>query len=245
MSSIKHSFAAQSKSVSFDQGLREYMVGVFGNMCLALVITGLVSFFVYSNPNISALFYSQTATGYSFSGLGWVVALAPVAFVFFFSYKISSMSTDTARVMLWVYSALMGLSLSTVFIAFTGESIAKIFFITASMFASMCIYGYTTKRDLTGMGSFMLMGLIGVLLASLVNFFLPTPSPALGFVVSILSVIIFTGLTAYNVQRITNIYWSLPSGSDRDKAAVMGALNLYLDFINIFLALLRLFGNRR
>lgn len=244
MDFMKQSFSAQSKAVSYDKGLREYMVGVFGNMCLALIITGLVSFLLGYRPELMALFYTQTAKGgIGLSGLGWIATFAPIVFILLFNYKIQSMSTNTARVMLWLYSALLGISLSPLFLMYTGESVAKIFFITSSLFAAMCIYGYTTKRDLTSFGAFFFMGLIGVLLASLVNMFLQ--SPAIEFVVSIITVLVFTGLTAYDVQRITNIYYGVPASEMRDKAAVLGALSLYMNFINLFIAMLKLFGNRK
>ena len=240
---MKNSFAEHSKAVTQDSGLREYMIGVFGNMCLALIITGVVSFLLAYRPDIMALFYAQTAKGYGLSALGWIITFAPVVFILVFNYKIHSMSANTARMMLWFYSALLGLSLSPLFMMYTGESVARIFFITSSIFASMCIYGYTTKRDLTSFGSFLFMGLIGVLLASLVNMFLQ--SPAIEFVVSLITVLVFTGLTAYDVQRITGIYYGMPASEMRDKAAVIGALSLYMNFINLFISMLRLFGHRK
>lgn len=232
-----------SKVAAYDQGLREYMIKVFNYMCIALAITGVVSYVVISTPLIN-LFFSHTPDGsYGLSGLGWLFMVAPLVFVFFFSYKIHSMDLSTAKMMLWVYSALMAVSLSPIFLMYTNESIARVFFITASVFAAMSIYGYTTKRDLSSWGSFLIMGLIGVVIASVVNIFMQ--SPAIQFVISIVSVLVFTGLTAYDVQKIVNIYESLPNSQVRDKAAVMGALSLYLDFINLFLSLLRIFGDRR
>jgi FtsH-binding integral membrane protein len=231
--------AQNVRSVSYDEGLRSYMIGVFNNMFVALLITGLTAFFTISTP-ILELFFSPTG---SLSGFGWLVTFAPLAFVFFFSYKLMTVQTSTARLMLWGFSALMGLSLAPIFLAYTAESITRVFFITSSMFAGMSIWGYTTKRDLTGMGSFLVMGLIGIIIASLVNIFMQ--SSAINFVVSFISVIIFTGLTAYDVQKIARIYQVSAAGDLRDKLAIQGALSLYLDFINLFLSMLRLFGDRK
>ncbi len=225
-------------------GLRKYMLGVFGYMSLALFITGIVSFFTASTPALMNLFYSVGADGrYGMSGLGYLVAFAPLIFVLTFSFGIQKMSVSAARITLLAFAAVMGLSLSFVFLSYTGESIARTFFITASVFFAMSIYGYTTKRDLTNFGSFLMMGLIGLVIASLVNMFLQ--SSAMAFITSILGVLIFTGLTAWDVQKIANIYWSMPAGEQREKAAVMGTLSLYMDFINLFLFMLRFFGNRK
>ena len=232
-----------AKPIAYDKGLREYMIKVFNYMGGALAATGLVSFLVLSTPMINMLFAQTAKGGYGLSGLGWIFTFAPLAFVMFFAFKIQTMRAETAKLMLWVYSALMGVSLSPVFLLYTGASIARVFFISASVFASMSIYGYTTKRDLTSMGSFLIMGLWGVIVASIVNVFMN--SPAIHFITSVVTVLIFTGLTAYDVQKIVRIYETTPRGEIREKAAVMGALSLYLDFINLFLSLLRLFGDRR
>lgn len=227
-----------SSSKTYDLGLREYMIGVYNNMLIALAITGITSFFTISSGLIGA-FFSTTGM----SGLGYLALFAPFLFVMFLGFKIQSMEPAKARMMLWVYSGLMGLSLSPIFLAYTGESIARVFFISASLFGAMSIYGYTTKRDLTAMGSFLFMGLIGIIIASVVNIFMQ--SSALYFVVSVLGVLIFTGLTAYDVQKIARMYHHAPTAKDRARFSVVGALTLYLDFINLFLMLLRLFGNRR
>lgn len=223
---------------TYDQGLREYMIGVYNNMLIALLITGATAFLTL-NTGLMHLFFTPEGM----SGLGYLVLFAPLIFVMFFSFKLHSMAPEKARIMLWVYSGLMGLSLTPIFIAYTGASIARVFFITASVFGAMSIYGYTTKRDLTQMGSFLIMGLIGIVIASLVNIFMQ--SSAIYFVVSVISVIIFTGLTAYDVQKIANFYHHAPNAEARNRYAVMGALSLYLDFINLFISLLRLFGDRR
>lgn len=242
MVNFSKSRTVNSSAKSYDLGLREYMIRVFNYMCLALCITGVTSFATIST-NFITLFYSHSANGVALSGLGWLFTLAPLGFVMFFSSRMHSVSTEKAQLMLWIFSGLMGLSLAPIFLLYTGSSITRVFFITASVFASMSIYGYTTKRDLTKFGSFLMMGLIGIIIASLVNIFMQ--SPAIYFVTSCIGVLIFTGLTAYDVQKIVHTYKSLPAGRARDNAAVVGALSLYLDFINLFLMLLRLFGNRR
>jgi len=235
---------ATAGSKTYDKGLRDYMLGVFGYMSLALFITGIVSFFTASTPAIMDLLYTTSADGKTgLSGLGWLVTFGPLIFVLIFSFGIQKMSVATARLTLLAFAAVMGLSLSSIFLSYTGESIARTFFITASVFAAMSIYGYTTKKDLTNFGSFLIMGLIGLIIASLVNLFLH--SPAISFITSIIGVLIFTGLTAWDVQKISNIYWAIPAGEQRDKAAVMGTLSLYMDFINLFLFMLRFFGHRK
>jgi FtsH-binding integral membrane protein len=176
--------------------------------------------------------------------LAWVVMFAPIAMAIYMGAKIHSLSIQGAQFCLGIFSALMGLSLSTIFLVYTGESIARVFFITASIFGAMSLYGYTTKKDLTSIGSFMLMGLIGILIASLVNIFLA--SSMIHFTVSVLGVVIFTGLTAYDVQRVKENYNFMGGNQEiAEKASIFGALTLYMDFINLFVMLLRLFGNRR
>ncbi len=225
---------AGQESAAVDQGLRSYMQKVYNYMAGGLGITGVVAMLTASSPAMLNAIYGTP--------LQWVVMLAPLAFVLFLSFKVTSMSTQAAQATFWAFAAAMGLSISYIFLAYTGASIARIFFITASVFGAMSIYGYTTKKDLTGMGSFLIMGLIGVILASIVNLFMQ--STGLQFAVSVLSVIIFTGLTAYDTQKIKQLYFVV--GEEHlGKAAIMGALSLYLDFINLFIQLLHLFGNRR
>ncbi|MES2677521.1 MAG: Bax inhibitor-1/YccA family protein [Pseudomonadota bacterium] len=230
----RSSFASASSTV-YDAGLRQYMLKVYNNMGFALVISGLVSFFVSNSPALMQAIFGTP--------LQWVVLLAPIGFVFFFGAKINKISAASAQNYLWIFAGLMGLSLAPLFMIYTGASIAKCFFITASLFGAMSLYGYTTKKDLTGMGSFLMMGLIGIILASLVNIFLK--SSGLDFAVSIISVIIFTGLTAYDAQRIKSMYYQLADSESISKAATMGALSLYMDFINLFITMLRFFGDRR
>lgn len=220
---------------AFEEGLRGFMQRVFVYMGLGLAVTGLAAFFAVTNPSLQAFLFAP--------GMSWVILLAPLALVMFLSFRINSMSFSAAQTTYWIYAALMGLSLTPVLMMYQIESVARIFFITASVFGSMALYGYTTKKDLTSMGSFMLMGLIGVIVASLVNIFMQ--SNMMTLVTSALSVIIFTGLTAYDVQKLKDIYYQADTPETSGKMAVMGALTLYLDFINLFLALLRLFGNRR
>ncbi|WP_032113481.1 Bax inhibitor-1/YccA family protein [Candidatus Paracaedibacter symbiosus] len=223
------------QATQLDSGLRSYMQSVFNLMALGLALTGFIAFAAAQSPELVHILYMTP--------LKWVVLLAPVGVVFYLSYQIQNLSQSTAQLLFWVYSGLMGLSLGTIFLLYTSQSITRVFFITAAMFLSMSLYGYTTKKDLTSMGSFMIMGLFGIVIASLVNIFLQ--STGLQFVVSVLGVVIFTGLTAYDVQKIKDAYYSSAAGETIGKVAIMGALTLYLDFINLFMSLLRLFGDRR
>jgi hypothetical protein len=172
-----------------------------------------------------------------------VLVLAPLGMVFFMSYRINQLSVSAALTMFFIYAGLLGLSLASIFLVYTGESITRVFFISAATFGAMSLYGYTTQRDLTGVGSFMLMGLIGIIIASLVNIFLA--SSGLAWAISVIGVLIFVGLTAYDTQRIKEMYSVNDDGTVAGRKAVMGALSLYLDFINLFLMMLRLFGDRR
>ena len=228
-----------------DQGLRSYMLKVYNYMASALVLTGFVALLTakFAVVSFEPLIYSNFGKTLYQSGLAWVVMLAPLGVVFYMSFGIAKMSASKAQTVFWIFAALMGLSLSSIFIAYTEASIARVFFITAGTFGAMSIYGYSTKRDLTKFGSFLMMGLIGIIIASLVNLFMK--SAMMYFVISILGVLIFVGLTAYDTQKIKNMYLVSDSGELMGKKAVMGALTLYLDFINLFIMLLRLFGQRR
>ena len=220
-----------------DEGLRSYMLSVYNYMGLALVMTGLTAFATAQSPAMLNLIFGTP--------LKWVVMLAPLGFVFFLSARISKMSASAAQMSFWAFAVLMGLSLSSIFIMFTGASIARVFFITAATFGAMSLYGYTTKADLSKYGTFLFMGLIGVVIASLVNIFLE--SSALHFAISVIGVLVFVGLTAYDTQAIKEEYLGgleTAGGEVVTKGAIMGALRLYLDFINLFLMLLQLFGNR-
>lgn len=225
-----------AKSVSsYDLGLRSYMISVYNNMGIALAITGALAYLVASVPALFSLFFGTP--------LSYVVMFAPLIMVFFVLPKMMSYSVEKARASLWVFSGLMGISLASIFVVYTQESIARVFFITASTFGAMSLYGYTTKKNLASWGSFLVMGLVGIIIASLVNLFLQ--SSALHFVLSAISVIVFVGFTAFDVQRIKSAYSYAPGAEAAQKTAVYGALMLYMDFINLFLALLRFFGDRR
>ena len=223
-----------SQTAQTDAGLRAHMLGVFRNMGLGLVITGLVAAFVAGTPPVAAAIFGTP--------LKWVAMFAPLAFVFFFSFRIEKMTTAGARMAFWAFSAVMGVSLASVFLVFTGASVAQAFFSAAIMFLAMALWGYTTKRDLTKMGSFLIMGLIGIMVASVINIFVG--SSAMQMVVSILGVVIFTGLTAWDVQRIKSDYFVYAGHEMAAKMQVMGALSLYLNFVNLFQMLLNLTGER-
>lgn len=219
-----------------DEGLRAHMNKVYGLMSVAMLITGAVAFGVGMNDALIAAIFGTP--------LKWVVMFAPLAVVFAFSAMIHKMSTSTAQMVFLGYSALMGLSISFIFKAYTGVSIAQTFLITAIAFAGLSLYGYTTKKNLSAFGSFLMMGLIGLVVASILNIFIA--SSALSFAISVLGVLIFAGLTAYDTQNIKNTYLELAQ-SDADflgKAAILGALQLYLDFLNLFMFLLQFLGNR-
>jgi uncharacterized protein len=236
--------AAQARAGSaemIDQGLRSYMLKVYNLMALGLLITGLASFGTWQlavdNGQLTAL-----GTALYASPLRWVVVLAPLGMVFFLSYRINKMSVAAAQTAFWVYAGLMGLSLSSIFLVYTGQSIVQTFFVTAASFGALSLYGYTTKRDLTAMGSFLIMGLFGLIIASVVNIFLA--SSALSFAVSVLGVLIFAGLTAYDTQKIKEMYFDGDDAAVMGRKAIMGALTLYLDFINLFMFMLQFLGNR-
>jgi len=217
-----------------DTGLRHYMLRVYNYMGAGLALTGVVAYFAAASG-----FYASIAH----SPLIYVVIFAPLAVVFLLAWRIQSMSLGAAQMTFWGYAALVGLSLAYIFMVYTGVSIASTFFITAAMFLGTSLYGYTTGRDLSGMGSFMFMGLIGIIVASLVNMFLA--SPALQFAISVVGVLVFTGLTAWDTQRIKEMYSANDDGTIAGKKAIMGALALYLDFLNLFLFMLQFMGQRR
>lgn len=225
--------AIQSQA-AFDEGLRKHMLRVYNYMGLGLIITGIVAFIVGTTPALYVPIFS--------SPLKWVVMLAPLAFVFFFSFKLQSMSASAAQMTFWAFCGVMGLSLASVFLVFTGASIARTFFIAATMFGATSLYGYVTKRDLAKFGSFLIMGLIGVMIASIVNIFLG--SSALQFAVSVIGIIVFVGLTAWDTQNIKEQYAENFDQESQQKLAVFGALSLYLNFVNIFQLLLSLTGQR-
>ena len=229
-----------------DQGLRSYMIRVFNHMGLGLLLTAAVAWLVANNDSLLGLLYNiniqeHTAT---LSGLGWIVALAPLIMIFAFNHVVRTKSLGTVQAMFWLFSAVMGASLASVFLLYTAASMTRVFLITAATFGAMSLYGYTTKRDLTKLGSFLFMGLIGLIIASIVNIFMQ--SPAVYWALSYLGVAIFVGLTAFDVQKIKENYYALHHSDEMaHKAAISGALSLYLDFINLFLYLLRIMGDRR
>lgn len=240
--------SATTRSEAINEGLRTYMLSVYNFMGSGVLLTGLISLLFFKLAVITDT--AGNITGFTALGnamynssLMWVVALAPLGVVMYMSFGINSMSSSRAQTVFWIFAALMGASLSSIFIQYTGISIARIFFITAGTFGAMSLYGYTTKKDLTALGSFLMMGLIGIIIASVVNIFLK--SSAMHFVISILGVLIFVGLTAYDTQKIKNMYLASDGNEVMSKKAIMGALTLYLDFINLFIMLLRLFGQRR
>ena len=235
---------AQAEAAEIDVGLREYMLRIYNYMASGLALTGIIAYGSANTPAILNLLYTQSPEGFlQPTMLAWIAMLSPLGFVLALSFGINRMKPATAQAVFWGFSAVMGLSLSHIFLAYTGASIARVFFITSGTFAGMSIYGYTTKRDLTGLGSFMFMGLIGIIIASIVNMFLQ--STAMHFIISVIGVLVFVGLTAYDTQKIKNLYSEIDSAATATKKAIMGALTLYLDFINLFLMLLRLFGQRR
>ncbi|MFZ5610205.1 MAG: Bax inhibitor-1/YccA family protein [Pseudomonadota bacterium] len=227
-----------------DAGLRSYMLGIYNYMASGVLLTGLVALITYSTPAIHTLLFRLNEFGQivGYTGLGWVAVLAPLAVVFGMSFGINRLSASAAQGLFWGYAALMGLSLSSILFVYTGVSIAKVFFMAAAMFGALSLWGYTTKRDLSGWGTFLFMGLIGVIIASVVNMFLG--SSMLDLIVSIVGLLVFAGLTAYDNQKLKQMYYVVGGGEARAKTMVMGALSLYLDFINMFLFLLRFFGSR-
>ncbi|MBL4786127.1 MAG: Bax inhibitor-1/YccA family protein [Cohaesibacteraceae bacterium] len=228
-------------SAEIDQGLRTYMLSVYNYMAVGLAITGFVALAAFQLSFADGQLTTLGQTLY-LSPLKWVVMLAPLGMVFFLSARIHKMSVSTAQMTFWVFASLMGLSLSSIFMIYTGQSITRVFFITAATFGGLSLFGYTTKKDLSGMGSFLMMGLIGIIIASLVNLFLQ--SSAMQFIISVIGVLVFAGLTAYDTQQIKEMYFAGDSQESMGRKAIMGALRLYLDFINMFLMLLSLFGNR-
>lgn len=226
-----------------DQGLRAYMLKVYNYMASALALTGLVAYLVAHTPALMQMLYVVSPRGIQPTMLGWVVMFAPLALVFFLSMKIGSMQVRTAQTVFWVYAGLVGASLAYIFALYTGASIARVFFITSAAFAGLSLYGYTTKRNLSGMGSFLIMGLIGGIVAMVVNMFLQ--STVLDLALSAMFLLIFAGLTAYDTQKIKSMYFAYGHSQEiAEKTAVMGALSLYLDFLNMFLIMLRFMGNR-
>ena len=225
---------AQAQAAAVDVGLRAYMLRVYNYMCVALALSGAVAFFVSTSPGMQQAIFGTP--------LMWVVFLAPLGLVFFLSARIHKMSATAAQTTFWVFAGLMGMSLASIFIAYTPESITRVFFITAGAFAGLSLVGYTTKKDLSGMRTFLFMGVIGLVIAMVVNMFLGSNLLQMG--ISVLGVLIFAGLTAYDTQQIKLMYLESDGDEVTTKKSIMGALKLYLDFLNMFIFLMHIFGNR-
>ena len=236
---LERNYTSAVEKAEIDEGLRSYFVSVYNHMAGGLVLTALAACVVANTSLINLMFSAQGGM----SVLGWLFLLAPLVVVFAFGWVVARGTLAQVKGTFIAYSALMGISLAPIFMVYTGASMARVFLITAGMFGGMSLYGYVTKRDLTSVGSFLKMGLWGVIIAMLVNLFLR--SSALDFALSIVSVFVFVGLTAYDTQKIREIYMPADSTDVQGRKVVVGALNLYLDFINLFLALLRLMGDRR
>ena len=243
----QRSFTKSVDQAAIDEGLRAYMLKVYNYMTTGLVLTGFIAYF-FGKASVEAyvpggVILTPVGNMLFNSGLSFIIMLAPLGFVFYLSARINKMSTTSAQITFWLFASIMGLSLASIFVQFTHSSIARVFFITAGTFGAMSLYGYTTKRDLTKLGGFLFMGLIGVIIASIVNIFFQ--SGMMAFVISVIGVLVFVGLTAYDTQNIKNMYYGGDSEEIGSKKALMGALKLYLDFINLFILLLQLFGQRR
>ncbi len=226
---------AQAQAAAVDVGLRAYMLRVYNYMSVALALSGAVAFFVSTSPAMQQVIFGTP--------LMWVVFLAPLGLVFFLSARIQKMSATAAQTTFWIFAALMGLSLASIFIAYTPESITRVFFITAGAFAGLSLVGYTTKKDLSGMGTFLIMGVIGLIIAMVVNMFVASSMLRLG--ISVIGVLIFAGLTAYDTQQIKLMYYEADSEEVAAKKSIMGALKLYLDFLNMFIFLMHILGVAR
>jgi uncharacterized protein len=227
-----------AQDVAYDAGLRSYMLSVYNYMASGVLLTGIVALlFAMGSPSPAAIVFGQPGI------LKWIVMLAPLGLVMWLSFGIQRMSETTAKIVYWVYAVLMGLSLSTIFLAYTGASIATTFFASAAAFGGLSLYGYTTKRDLSVFGTFLIMGVVGLVVAMLINLFMQ--SQTMDLVISGIGVLLFAGLTAYDTQKIKSMYYAVQGSDFVGRSVVMGALTLYLDFINLFLFLLRFLGDRR
>ena len=231
-----------AEAAQIDLGLRAYMLGVYNHMTTALAITGFFALGLsfLAGPSINEL----TSIGYMVYGspLKWLIMLAPIGMVFYISARLNKISAQKARNLFYIYAGLMGLSLSSLLLVYTGASVVRVFFITAAAFAALSIYGYTTKKSLSGLGSFLMMGVFGLIIAQIVNIFMA--STQLDFMISIIGVLIFAGLTAYDTQKIKHMYLAGDNNEAAGKKSVLGALTLYLDFILMFQFLLAFLGNR-
>jgi FtsH-binding integral membrane protein len=239
---------ATDRAVVYDMGLRAHMIRVYNYMAGGVALTGVVAWLTYQTAvvtNASGAIVGLTPFGVTLFGspLKWLVMLAPLGFVFFMSFRIGHIQASTARLLFFIFAAVLGLSLASIFMVYTATSITRVFFISAASFGALSLYGYTTNRSLDAIGSFLIMGLFGIIIAGLVNLFLA--SSALQWIISVVGVGVFAGLTAWDTQKIKEFYDPLDDGTVSGRKAIMGALSLYLDFINIFLSLLQLMGDRR
>ncbi|MDB5688678.1 MAG: inhibitor (BI)/YccA family protein [Sphingomonas bacterium] len=223
-----------AREAAFDAGLRSYMLSVYNYMASGVLLTGIVAM-LFANSGMAA----QVLT----TPLRWIIMLAPLAFVMVLSFGINRLSTGTAQALFWAFAVAMGLSLSSIFLVYTGTSIAQTFFATAAAFGGLSLFGYTTKKDLSGLGTFLIMGVVGLLVAMLINIFLQ--SPVMQLVISGVGVLLFAGLTAYDTQKIKSVYSQVQGTEFVGKSVIMGALTLYLDFVNMFTFLLNFMGDRR
>ncbi len=234
----KQNISTSAAGINIDAGLRNYFIKVYNYMAGGLLLTALSAFFLLQSGMIN-IFFTQTGL----SGLGWLALLAPLAMIFGFGWVINRGTIGQVKAMFWAFSAVMGISISPILIAYTGASVTRVFLITSAMFGTMSLYGYTTKKDLSGVGSFMMMGLYGIIIASIVNIFMK--SAAVYYAISYISVVVFVGLTAWDTQKIRLMYSASDNADTMGRKAISGALTLYMDFINMFLALLRIMGDRR
>jgi FtsH-binding integral membrane protein len=234
----------QAQGLAVDAGLRQYMLRVYNYMASGLLLTGIFAYGATQVPAFLNLMYTAGPGGsLSPTIFAYIIMLSPLAFILVLNFGIQKMQASTVQGLFWAFATLMGLSLTHIFIVYTGASVTRVFFITAGTFASMSLYGYTTKRDLSKFGSFLFMGLIGIVIASVVNIFMQ--SSAMAFVISVVGVLVFVGLTAHDTQNIKRMYVEGEHSETASKKAIMGALSLYLDFLNLFMMLLHLLGDRR
>lgn len=233
-------FTAYSQGQVIDEGLRNFMLKIYNYMAGGLAVTALAAYLVANNVSLLRLFFNETG----YTALGWLLLFAPLILVFAFSWVLQRGTLQQVQAMFWGYSTLMGVSLAPIFLVYTGASVARVFLITAATFGALSLYGYTTKKDLSGWGSFLMMGVFGLIIASIVNIFMK--SSGLDYALSYLTVFIFAGLVVYDTQNMKSLYYANGMGGDiASRGAIAGALSLYIDFINMFLSLLRLLGDRR
>lgn len=243
-----HRAGTATQTAEYDEGLRAYMLKVYNYMASGVALTGIVALALSKSPETLSLFYKLVDIGggrvaiQGMTGLGWIAMLSPLAFILVMNFGINKLSTRALQGIFWAFATCFGISLTTVLFQYTGESVVRTFFVTAAAFGALSLYGYTTKKSLSGMGTFLMMGLFGIIIASVVNMFLG--SSMLDFIISVGGVLIFSALTAYDTQRIKESYYMMATGEAVNKGAIMGAVRLYLDFVNLFLFLLRFMGNR-